>query len=54
MKQRPETVLLATAGQDDEQQVQGEEGIFHAEYVFLFSFSKILMNFDSRDTASLP
>ena len=30
MKQRPETVLLATAGQDDEQYGEGEQAIFHA------------------------
>jgi hypothetical protein len=30
MEQRPETVLLATAGQDDERQGEGEQRIFHA------------------------
>jgi hypothetical protein len=30
MKKRLETVLLATAGQDDERQGQGEHRIFHA------------------------
>jgi hypothetical protein len=35
MKQRPETVLPATAGQDDEQQGQGGQRIFHGEYVSL-------------------
>lgn len=33
MKQHPETVLPATAGQEDEQQDQGGQRIFHAEYV---------------------
>jgi hypothetical protein len=32
MKQRPETVLPATAGKDDEQQYQGEQQVFHARW----------------------
>jgi hypothetical protein len=37
MKQRLETVLPATAGQDDEQQGEGEQRIFHAGSKILFN-----------------